>query len=84
MGNMPCMAHNIVKKFVFFPTEQSDVVFINFQTFQVAVVKRVFYSALFGNAPICASTVLECSLSRIHRYVAAPSFHIVIRFPGAL
>jgi hypothetical protein len=42
---MPCMAHNIVKKLVFFQTEQSDVVFINFQTFQVAVVKRVFYSA---------------------------------------
>ncbi len=28
---------------------------------------------LFGNAPICASTVLECSCCRIHRNVAAPS-----------
>jgi hypothetical protein len=27
---------------------------------------------LFGNAPICASTVLECSCSRILRYVASP------------
>jgi hypothetical protein len=27
---------------------------------------------LLGNAPLCATTVLECSCSRIHRYVAAP------------
>jgi hypothetical protein len=27
---------------------------------------------LFGNAPICASTVLECNCCRIHRYIAAP------------
>ncbi len=30
---------------------------------------------LFGNAPICASTVLECSCCRIHRNVAAPKIH---------
>ncbi len=30
---------------------------------------------LFRNALICASTVLECSCCRIHRYVAAPSNH---------
>ncbi len=30
--------YNIVKKFVFFLTGLSDVVFINFQTFHVAVV----------------------------------------------
>ncbi len=28
---------------------------------------------LFGNAPKCASTVLECSCCSIHRFVAAPS-----------
>jgi hypothetical protein len=27
-----------------------------------------------GNAPICASTVLECGCCRIHRYVTAPFF----------
>ncbi len=36
-------------------------------------VKRVFYGAFVGNAPICASTVLECSCCRIHCFVAAPS-----------
>ncbi len=30
---------------------------------------------LLGNALICASTVLECSCCRIHRYVAAPHNH---------
>ncbi len=30
---------------------------------------------LFGNAPICASTVLECSSCRIHRNVAAARGH---------
>jgi hypothetical protein len=30
---------------------------------------------LFGNAPICASIVLECSCGKIHRYVAAPCKH---------
>jgi hypothetical protein len=73
---MPCMVlseYNIVKKFVFFMTEQSDVVFIKFQTFHVAVMcKGCFLVHLFINAPICASTVLECSCCRIHRYVAAP------------
>jgi hypothetical protein len=34
----------------------------------------VFKVHLFGNAPICAITVLECSCCRIHRYVAAPFF----------
>ncbi len=28
---------------------------------------------VFGNAPICASAVLECSCCRIHRNVAAPT-----------
>ncbi len=31
---------------------------------------------LFWNALICASTVLECSCWRIHRYVAAPVYSI--------
>jgi hypothetical protein len=30
---------------------------------------------LFGNAPICASTVFECSYCRIHRCVTAPLLH---------
>ncbi len=34
--------------------------------------KGCFIVHLFGNAPICASSVLECSCCRIHRYVAAP------------
>ena len=38
---------------VFFPDRQSDVVFIKFQTFHVAVVgKGCFTVHLFGNAPI--------------------------------
>ncbi len=57
-----------------FLTEQSDVVIIKFQTFHVAVVwKCCFIVHLFGNAPVFASIVLECSCRRIHRYVAAPS-----------
>jgi hypothetical protein len=32
---------------------------------------------LFLNALICASTVLECSCCRIHRYVAAPIYKVV-------
>ncbi len=40
----------------------------------------VFYCIvhLFGNAPICASTVLECSCCRIHRSVAAPNIQSVL------
>ncbi len=44
MGNMPCMVLryydivDIIKKFVFSQTDKSDVVFIKFQTFHVAVV----------------------------------------------
>ncbi len=30
---------------------------------------------LFGKSPIYASTVLECSCCKIHRYVAAPLYH---------
>jgi hypothetical protein len=38
--------YNIVKKFVFFQTEQSNIVFINFADFSCSrCVKRVFYSA---------------------------------------
>jgi hypothetical protein len=45
----------------------------------VAVVcKGYFIDHLFGNAPICASTVLECSCSRIHRYEAAQYLHIIV------
>ncbi len=52
---------------------QSDVVVKKLQTFHEAVVlKCCFMVHLFQNAPICASTVLECSCCRIHRYVAAP------------
>ncbi len=65
---MLCMVlskFNIAKQFFF----QSDVVFIKFQTFQIAFVwKGCFIVHLFGNAPMCASTVLECSCCRIHRY----------------
>ncbi len=44
----------------------SDVIFINFETFHIAIVwKGCFIVHLFGNAPICVSTVLECSCSRI-------------------
>ncbi len=51
----------------------SDVVFIKIQTFHVAVEwKGCFILLLLGNAPICPSTVLECSCCKIHRYVAAP------------
>ncbi len=60
----------ILKKVYFFQTEQNDVVFINFQNFHVR--KRCFMVHLFGNAPISASTVLECSCCRIHRNIAAP------------
>jgi hypothetical protein len=46
---MPCIdlsIYSIVKRFVFFQTEQNDVVFIQIHTFHIAVVvKRVFYSA---------------------------------------
>ncbi len=34
--------------------------------------KGCFIVHLLGNAPICASIVLECSCCRIHLYVAAP------------
>ncbi len=39
--------------------------------------KGCFIVHLFGNAPICASIVLECSCCKIHCYVAAPckDFH---------
>ncbi len=37
-------------------------------------MKKVFLVRVFGNAPICASTVLECSCCRIDRNVAAPTF----------
>ncbi len=64
------------KSLFFVHTEQSDVVVIKFQTFHVAVVwKGCFKLHLFGNAPICASTVLECSCCKIHRSVAAPLYH---------
>jgi hypothetical protein len=53
-----------VKKFVFFHTEQSDVIFIKFQTFHVAVVKRVFYSA----------SVWKCT----YIYVQAPFWSAVV------
>jgi hypothetical protein len=63
----------ISQKVSFFQTEQNDDVFIKFQTFHVPVVwKGCFIVHLFGNAPICASIVLECSCCRIHCYVAAP------------
>jgi hypothetical protein len=62
-----CELYNIAKKFVFSQPGQSSVFFMKFKTFHVTV-KRLF----FGNEPICASTVLECSCCRIHRYVAAP------------
>ncbi len=39
--------------------------------------KGSFILHLFGNALICASTVLECSCCRIPRYVAAP--HLCIQ-----
>ncbi len=59
------------KKFLF--TGQGDVVFIKFQIFHLAVVwNGCFIIHLFGNAPICASTVLEYSCCKIHCYVAAP------------
>jgi hypothetical protein len=60
------------KSLFFFHPEQSDVIFINFQTFHVAVVCKGYF--IF----ICASTVLECSCSRIHRYVAAQYLHIIV------
>jgi hypothetical protein len=42
--------------------------------FHVAIVwKGCFLVHFFGNAPIYASTVLECSCCKIHRYVAAPA-----------
>jgi hypothetical protein len=63
----------IVKKVYFCQTEQSDVVLINFQTFHV--FKGCFIVHLFGSAPICASTVSECSCCRIHGNVAAPQWH---------
>jgi hypothetical protein len=45
---------------VFFQTELSDVVFIKTRTFHFAVVwKGCFIVHLFGNATICASTVLD-------------------------
>ncbi len=48
------------KKDSFFHTEQSDIVFITI--FYVAIVWQWYFIVhLFGNAPICASTVLECS-----------------------
>jgi hypothetical protein len=67
---MPCMVlsyYNIVKMFVFFQTTQSDIVFIKFQTFHGAVVrKECFIVHLFGHryvqpfwtAVVAESTVL--------------------------
>ncbi len=37
---------------------------------------------LLGNPLICASTVLEWSCCRIHRYVAAPKFNVLIECPN--
>jgi hypothetical protein len=45
------------QKVSFFQKEQSDVVFIKFQTFHAG--KVCFIVPLFGNAPMCASIVLE-------------------------
>ncbi len=69
-------SYNIVKRFGFFSKEQSDAVLIKFQTFDVAIVwKRCFIMHLFGKSPIYASTVLESSCCKIHRYIAAPLYH---------
>ena len=38
--------------------------------------KGCFIVRLFWNTLKCASTVLECSCCRIHRYVAAPQVHM--------
>jgi len=56
--------YNIVKK-KFFQTEESDVVFLKFQTFHLAVVRTGYFIVhLFRNAPICASTALECIVAK--------------------
>jgi hypothetical protein len=68
------------QKVSFFQTKQNDVVFIRIKSFHIAVLcKGYFIVHVFGNAPICASTVLECSCCGIHRYVAAP-FRYLLSF----
>jgi hypothetical protein len=68
------------KKVYFFQTELSDVVFINDHTLHVW--KGWFIVNLFGNAPICASTVLECSFCRIHRYVLLQNRNVYTIVPS--
>jgi hypothetical protein len=46
-----------------FQREQSDVVFIKFQTFYVAIVlKRVLYSALYVQSPFRSTVVAESTV----------------------
>jgi hypothetical protein len=49
----------LLSKSFFFPDRKELCTIHKFQTFHVAVgcVKRVFSVHLFGNAPICASTI---------------------------
>jgi hypothetical protein len=56
------------QKLWFFQTEQSDVVFINFQIFHVAFVwKGCFIEHLFGNAPFWSAIVAESTVMEQHR-----------------
>jgi hypothetical protein len=77
LGNMPCVVlslYNIVQKFGFFPDRTEWWSFHKFPDFSCSRCMKSW----IGNAPICASTVLECSCFRIHRYVATLHFHLML------
>ncbi len=70
-----CIAQIALSKSLFFPSRTKWCSFYKNPDFSCSCcVERVLCVVyLFGNAPICASTVLECSCCRTHRYVAAPA-----------
>jgi len=70
---------NIILSKQKFQTKQINILFIKIRTLYVDLVwKGCFIERLFWNALKCASTVLECSCCKIHRYVAAPIYHLTL------
>ncbi len=67
----------ILSKVCFFPDKTEWCSFHKIPDFSSShCVKGCFIEHLFGNAPICVSTILECNCCRIYRYVAAPKVRL--------
>jgi hypothetical protein len=67
----------ILSKVCFFPDKTEWCSFHKIPDFSSShCVKGCFIEHLFGNAPICVSSILECNCCRIYRYVAAPKVRL--------